>query len=59
MEGAKIPTGLVSQLQVEENLFMADRNFKPSLPPPRPPPGGCCSSQIIMMAMPWAVGDTP
>ena len=31
--GAKIPTGLVSQLQVEENLFMAVRNIQASLPP--------------------------
>ena len=30
--GAKIPTGVASQLQVEEILFMADINFK-ALPP--------------------------
>ena len=59
---AKIPIWLVAQVQVEEIVFMAVRNFKASLLPPPAPTGGCCSPLCIivsycqMMAMGQARG---
>ena len=46
---AKIPICMVSQVQVEETLFMAVRNFKASLPPPAPT-GGCYSTLNIIVS---------
>ena len=46
---AKIPIGVASQVQVEEALFMAVRNFKASLPPPAPI-GGCYSTLNIIVS---------
>ena len=47
---AKIPIWLVAQVQVEEIVFMAVRNFKASLLPPPAPTGGCCSSLCIIVS---------
>ena len=47
---AKIPIWLVAQVQVEEIVFMAVRNFKASLLPPPAPTGGCCSPLCIIVS---------
>ena len=49
-EVAKIPFELASQVQVEEIVFMAVRNFKASLLPPPAPTGGCYSSLCIIVS---------
>ena len=49
-EVAKIPFELASQVQVEEIVFMAVRNFKASLLPPPAPTGGCCSPLCIIVS---------
>ena len=47
---AKIPIWLVAQVQVEEIVFMAVRNFKASLLPPPAPTGGCCSPLCVIVS---------
>ena len=47
---AKIPIWLVAQVQVEEIVFMAVRNFKASLLPPTALTGGCCSPLCIIVS---------